>query len=475
MKHEIEDLGNLKYRLKIEVEAEDVKKERLKLAREYAPHINLRGFRPGKAPIEMVIRHLGPDLDREVREHSIGHALQHAIDEHGLKPSTEPKVDLDENAGEAIRFTAEFESYPKIELKDYLGVQVEEPQLPGITDDDVTQSLERMQQSAARYEKKAEDAVACENDLAFCAVTLRTADGDGILKEESDMRIVAGMDDEPVKDVGREILGLKAGEEKAVTGEAGSVTLKGLPPVEGTDPEAPRTVQAVIKVKELLGKQSPALDDDFAKKYGRVENLDALKSKVREQLENGRQASLKEKLRDAVLDAVVKANPVDLGMATIERLARLAEEEAKERLLPGMSPEDRAKIDLGMPREKTEAEARESLTRMVILQAVAEKEGIDVDVEDLEKKLAELAEETGIPLPRLKARLSQDQAEGLVRRMKLDKTMDLLMRYAVVARPSESVIEAETAPAPEGAAPEAPAETPAMAPEAEQGPAEGTP
>jgi trigger factor len=126
MKVEREDLGALKYRLTIELEPADVRKHRERLARAYSHHVNLRGFRPGKAPIEMVIRQLGPSLEMEVREHAVGQAFQDALKEHGLRPSTDPKVDVSEPAEDgAIKFTEEFETYPAVEVKDYLCNEVE--------------------------------------------------------------------------------------------------------------------------------------------------------------------------------------------------------------------------------------------------------------------------------------------------------------------------------------------------------------
>ena len=452
MKAEVEGLGNLKYRLTVDVDAESYQKARMALARKYAPHVNMKGFRPGKAPMDMVLKQLGAGLDVETKEKLVGDTLQQQLTAKDLKPSTEPRVEfLPDGEDGSIHFTAEFEALPNVDLKDYLGVTVQEPTMPPVTDEAVGEALARMQRAGTKFEPKPEDGVGCEDDMAVCDVTLKDAEG-AVVRETKESRVVVGSDEEPVKGAGRELLGMRAGEEKSITGETGTITSRGLPAAEGGDAEAgvPRTLTAEIKVKQILAKNVPALDDELAKKFGDVQTLDELKVKVRARLDEALQERRSELLKDAVLDAVIRANPLELGQETVSRVAAAAEEETKERYFGQLSPEQRAQIDLGVPKEQSEAEARKNLTRSIVLGAVADKEGIEVTNEDFDAKLAELAVETGMPVPRLRARLAGEEGEPLRRRIKLDKTLDLLMRYAVVApaseAPAEAPAEAETKP-----------------------------
>ena len=160
---------------------------------------------------------------------------------------------------------------------------------------------------------------------------------------------------------------------------------------------------------------------------------------------------VKEAWRDAVVSAILETNPIEMGADTVQRVAEAAQAEALEQLLPNMPAEERAKLDLGMPKEQGLAEARKNLARMVILQAIAEKEGIETTDDDINEHLAGLAAQHGLPLPRLRAQLKPEQIDSLKRRLQLDKVLDMLQRYAVAKAP------AADAPAPEDAAP-APAE-----------------
>ncbi len=454
MKVDFEDLGGLKYKMKIQVEVEDLARHKSRLARAYAHHVNIPGFRPGKAPLELVARKLGPSLDAEVQENAISESMREVLTERKLKPSTDPKMEIGtRNDDGSFDFTVEFESFPDIDVKDYLGVTVTEPIVPPITDVEVDGALDRMRQQMARFEDKAADSVGHEGDMVLADLTVTTPDGETVLVATRESRVVVGSDDEPVKDAGRALLGLKVGEETTVTGPIGRITARELPKdqtaeaVETPEGEAPaeppaREVRATLRVKKLMERRSPEIDETFAKRMGTV-SIDDLRAKVRERLEEERAEHRKELLKEAILDALAAANPVEVGAETISRLADLAEDEAKGRILPNLTPEQRAGIDLGIPREKSVEEARQNLVRMVLLQTIAEKEGIQVTDEDIDGHLRGLAAEHHVPLPKLKAHFDEEKMENLARRLRVDKTVDMLLRYAVVSP--------APAPAPEAA------------------------
>ncbi|NOZ02695.1 MAG: trigger factor [Deltaproteobacteria bacterium] len=440
MKVEFEELEGLRVRLKVEVDAETFLAKKKKLARAYAPHVSLKGFRPGKAPIEMVMRHIGPSLDGEVREDIIKTTFADALEEHSVRPSMDPELDLGEIGEDgAFTYTAEFEYMPTIDPKDYLGVEIVEPTLPEITDEDVEGGMERMRGAAATWETKEADSVAHENDMAICRLVVRDEESGEVLVEEDDRRLVVGLTDYPVADMGRELLGMKGGEKKTVTGSFSDDPSMGvIQNEEEGDGDAQRKVTVEVEVKEVMQKVLPELDDDFAAKYGGGVTLDEWRTKVREQLAAGREKSLKELREDAVVDAILAKNEIELGQATVDNLAKAAEDAAKARILPSMPKEERDKIDLGLPKEDTEAQARRNLSRQIILQAIADKEGVEVSEEDMDAKLSEMADELGMPLPKLKAGLAGEEGDRLKTRIRLEKTLDMLVRYAVTKAEDEA-------------------------------------
>ncbi len=480
MKVEREDLGGLKYRLTIEVEPADVRKHRERMARAYSYHVNLRGFRPGKAPVEMVIRQLGPSFEEEVREYAVGQAFQDALEENALKPSTEPQIEIAEPSEDgSIRFTVNFESYPAVEVKDYLGIEVEKPEVPAVTDADVDGTLERMQQSRGKFEDRPEGSVAHEGDMIVADMELLSEDGETVLQERRETRVMAGDDDEPIVELGRALLGLKVGETKDVTGKIGRLAMRVIErtmqpepkpePAEGEAVEAaedttpieeppavvvPETAMARVEIKKVLTKILPPLDDDFAKDFGEDMTLDQLKTQIRERLDAQQAEQVQESWREAVVSAILAVNPVEMGADTIQRVAEAAQADALEQMLPNMSAEDRAKLNLGLPKEHGLEEARKNLSRMVVLQAIADKEGVEVSDDDINAHLSGLAAQHGLPVPRLRAQLKDEQLDSLKRRLQLDKVLDMLQRYAVAKAPApakDEPVEATAAPATEPA------------------------
>ena len=431
MKIEVEDLGSLKVRVTVDVEPERVQKERIRLAKAYSHHVAVRGFRPGHVPTELVIRQVGAAFEEELKEHVVSETLGEVLKEKSLNPSSQPNLNIIDSAlPGGIAYVTEFESLPIIEVKDYLGVEIEQPEMPPVTDDDVEASLKRLQNAAGTNEPKPEGSAAEPNDQISCDLVHHDPESGEVLREDADVHLVAGISEGPIPGIGKAILGLKAGEEKDVTGP-----MDGLPPVTEGAEQAPRTVRTTIKVKQVMHRVLPAIDDEFAKRFGGAESLADWRDKIRMRLEQNRAENNKTQLTDRVLDAVIRANPVELGAETVGRMADAAENATRDRLLPNMPPEERAKIDLGIPREMTETQARQTLTRQIVLAAIADKEGIEVTDEDFANKLAEIAAETGMPLPKLMARLSGEDGDHLRKRARIDKTIALLQRYAVVVPP----------------------------------------
>ncbi len=441
MKTELEALGRQRFRVRGEVDAETLRRERNRRARACAPHIHLKGFRPGHVPLELVARQIGPALDEEARESAARQAIAKVLKERSLSPTFDPEIQYGEaGADGAIPFTAEFETLPALDPRDYLGVEVPDIDLPPVSEDEVEAGLKRLRESAATYRERPADSVAHEGDMATCEVTIRDAETGETLGDPQTLHLAVGLADEPLPDIGRELLGMKAGEERSFS--------RTMPAKGPSGEEATRSVEATVKVQAVMEKVLPALDDDFARRYGGTETLDAWKDRLRAHLEKKRQETLREMRADAVISAILQANPMEVGEETVRRLAAVTESQLKERLMPGLSAEQRDQLPLGIDPERMESFARDRLARNLLLDAIAKREGIEAAPEDLERKLEELAQELDVPLPRLRAAVSPEVLDRLRSQIRHEKTLDMLVRYAVV-RPR--VVEAgTTAPADEG-------------------------
>lgn len=442
MRIELDEIGKQRFRLSGEVDAETLRRERLKRARAYAPYVQIKGFRPGHVPLEMVARHLGPALDEEARESAVRRALSEVLKERSLTLTFEPAIQYgDTNEDGAIPFTTEFETLPDLDPKDYLGVEVLDVDLPPVNDEDVEVLLKRLQVSAAVYRERPADSVAHEGDMTTCELVLCDEAG-AVIGESRTLELEAGLADKPLVDIGREILGMKAGEERSF-----NRTL----PVEGAT-DTPRNVTATVKVVSIREKVVPPLDDEFARRYGGCETLEEWRGRLRDYLEKKRQKTLKQMREDAVVSTILRANPFEVGEETVRRLAAEAESRVKERLMPGVPTERLKQVPLRLDAERMETFARDHLARKLLLDAIAKREGVEAAPEDVEQKLGEMAVELDVPLPRLRAAVGPEALERLRAQIREEKTLDMLVRYAVVKprgaetgmKPSDQALMPET-------------------------------
>lgn len=425
MKIELEALGKQRYRLRGEMDAETLRRERLRRARAYAPHVHVKGFRPGHVPPELVARQIGPVLDEEAREAVARQALADTLKERSLAPTFAPEFEFGAmTADGCIPFSAEFETLPLLEPKDYLGVEIPEISLPPVSEDDVMAGLMRLREAAATYVESAADRPCHEGDQAICDILVRGEETGDIVGEHHGVSLSAGFADTPVPDIGREVLGMKVGDEKTFTR---TVAMK-----DASGTEVHQEVHVTVRVRKLSEKVLPSLDDDFARHYGGKETLQEWKESLRERLEEKRQKILKEMREDAVITEILRGNPIEVGDETVRRLATETETRVKERLMPGVPEEQRQQIPLGISQEKMESYARNHLLRNLLLDAIARREGIDATPEDLDKKLQEIASEADLPLPKLKAMIGAKALDDLRAQIRHEKTLDMLVRYAVV-------------------------------------------
>jgi len=470
MKIEVQQKGQQKVRIEAQIDADQVRKERQRLGREYASQVSIPGFRPGKAPLDLVIRRLGESFDQEVRESLIESALDTAMKEHSLHPSTplDPEVGTPAPDG-SFTFTVEFETFPHIEVKDYLGIEVEEPDLPPVDEALVQGSLDSLRERLARFEEKDPEATGHEGDIALCKVSLLDPETGSPLIEPFDTRIQVGLDDEPVADAARSLLDRKVGEVVEVEGPIGRITARRLdepvpeeeddqPPEDKEAPEdaaekeaeppKPRQVKARIEIGELRERRVPEADDQLAQRLGHPD-LAALRADLRGRLEEERKEERKARILEGVLLRLEQSHPIEFGADTVEKAIA---DENRRVLMQALGPSNQHLMDqlqgVELPREKTEPAARRSLHRAWIVENIARQEHIEVTSDDVSDEIQRTAQEVGRPTEDILRYYAQhpSRQKDLYSRIRIRKVLDLLTRYAVVRSPSAAPADAPAAP-----------------------------
>ena len=203
-------------------------------------------------------------------------------------------------------------------------------------------------------------------------------------------------------------------------------------PTEGVPPEmAGGQVHLHVTIKEAREKKVPALDDEMAKDTGEAETLEGLRAKVRDKLLEADQQRIKGEVTRALVKELVKRNEFPVAPALIDRYAQLIVNRAKQQLqMMGVDVEG---VDDEKMRAEMRAEAEEEARGSILVQAIAEREGITVTDADLQKRIAELAVSRNENPKQLRAELEKDnRIHQLEDQIREQKTLDMLIAQAKI-------------------------------------------
>jgi len=372
-------------------------------------------------PRSLVKVHFADDVRREVAQHLIPDVYQQALSEARLEPVDEPDlqdVRLEENA--PLSFVAVVEVKPPITLDGaYRGLDVQYGPRP-VTSAEVEEALERIRERHAQFVSV--ERAAAPGDLVMMDYTL-TIEGQEPSKQTG-YQFVLG-DGSVLPEVDQAVAGMRAGEERTVSfrlpDDHRREALRGKP---GT---------AAVKVVEVKEKVLPELNDDLAKSAGEFETLSALRAEALKQLEAHRAAEDRHALEEKVVDALLAAHPFAVPESMIVRQVAHQVEHARERLRrqgvdPDTMPWDYPKL-MGELRPGAERAVR----RALLLEAIAEQEGLAAAEADLESEVERIAQASQRPTPAVRRMMEKS---GDLERLRLSLrervTLDRLIEQATI-------------------------------------------
>jgi trigger factor len=430
----IEDLSPVEKKVEFELPWADVAPKLDKAYDSLRRGVRLPGFRPGKVPRalleKMYRRQVEDEVARELVERSIGQAIQ----ENQIQPVAPPAVaEIEIKTGAPFKFSARVEVRSQVTPKDYAGIAVNRRPTK-VTDEEVANALEGYRRRLTQF-KPVDAAVRPETgptDLVRAEVSGKV--GEHKIKKRE---LMVDLED----DVGGPLPGLASRlRGKPIAGAPIEVdyTLA----TEGVPAEmAGRHVHLNVAIKEAREKQVPALDDELAKDTGEAETLEALRTKVRERLADTDKARIKREMERAVIKELVKRNEFPIAPALVDRYAQLIVNRAKQQLM--MMGVDVESVDDARMRGEMKDEAEEEARGAILLQAIAEREGIATTDADVQKRIAELAQGRNESPKQLRAELEKDgrirQIENQIREQ---KTLDMLIAQAKITdgEPEPSLI-----------------------------------
>ena len=374
METQLEQLDGDRARLTVAVPADEVHHAVEHATHDLADRVRVPGFRPGKVPMPVLVAKVGKQrVYTEAIESHIGSWFWSAASRTRARPADQPEFDyeLPTTDSEAWSFTAEFAVQAKPEPADWTALEVPKREVE-VPEEVVTQQLEELQRIVAEL-SPVEGRTAREGDVAVV----------DIVSDEGATRdyVVELGDERLVDEIEGGIMRRLPGETTPVAWELGDGSTRG----------------ADVTLKELYEKVLPPLDDDLARATSEFDTLDELRGdiegKIREQLED----DIEGEFRQTAVDALVKASSVEpAGLVVEVRTRELLNAFIRNFEARGIDAAAYLQATGVTPQvleQRLREEARQSVARELVLEAVVDKLGIEVSDDDIREQLREQGEE----------------------------------------------------------------------------------
>ncbi|MGE3489561.1 MAG: trigger factor [Vicinamibacterales bacterium] len=428
MKSEIVDVNETRRDLTVEVPSTVVDEAIGRAAARIGRAAKIPGFRPGKVPATVVRQRFKGEIMQDVAETLISRAVGEALVERSVEPIDTPEIkDLVLEEGKALTFKASFDVVPPFDPGDLATIEATQPAAT-IADDVVNQSLERLRERAARFEA-VETGLVDAGHTVVISLERQGTDKDGKQGEREKHEQVSIELGAPSNPPGfdAEMLGMAPGTTKSFT-----ITY----PADYTIAElAGGTVDYTVTLKEIKKRVVPPLDDELAKDLGEFDSLDALRARVREDLEHEAMHAAERQLRQDLLKQLAARVPFPVPASLVEREIDRRLEDFARRLMEQRIDPRQANIDWNAFREGQRAPATEAVGSAIALDEIARRENVTVSDEDLDAELQRYAEQTGHTVPSIKARLQKDGELGrLAAGLRREKAVSLVLARARITK-----------------------------------------
>jgi trigger factor len=307
MKTDLVDVNETRKSLKIEIPSEVVDEQIDRIARDYSRKARIPGFRPGKAPARVIKARFKDQILHDVAHDLVPRAIDEALRERGVEPVDTPDVrDVVVDEGQALTFTASFETLPAFEVGDYETIELQRPS-SRIEDEAVQQSMERLRERAARFEP-VEGRGVIEGDTV--TMDLDRKEDDGTSNMHPDVAVEIGASANP-PGFDEQLLGVEVGTTKTFTVHyPADYTIEALQNKE---------VTYTATVKSIKRRVLPELDDEFAKDLGQFDTLEGLRGRVREDLEHEARHAVEREVRASLMKQLAARVPFELPVSLVDR------------------------------------------------------------------------------------------------------------------------------------------------------------
>lgn len=428
----IENPSALRRKLTIQLEPGEINRELDRTYNELRRSVQLKGFRPGRAPRPLLERFFGDQIRGDVIQKLIKEYTEKALDENDLKPIVQPEIITEESdlKNAQLRFSAIFDLRPELKINDYQDLKVPAQEI-SVTDEQVASALEQLRERQGTLKKVEERNIVADGD--FVVASFEAFDGGKPVPDTKfEERIVRVGPGEPAHGLDEVLRGAEVGVE---------VRKERSYPEDYVEKDlAGKTVEWRATVKDIYNRVLPELNDDFAKDQGGdFENLDALRDVLRKDLEAQARQQADARARQGLIDLILERNPIDVPESLVVREQQILETETANALESAGIPHEAAHQRARENPEETKSRAEKRARSALLVDAIADQENIESTDDEVAERVAAIVTRSG---PRQRERIAEfyraeENREALRQAMRREKTLDRLLSRAQQEAPEQ--------------------------------------
>lgn len=437
----VEDISTTKKRLKIEIASDTIESEIKDSLEKVRQRAKIPGFRPGKAPLSLIEKRFGKEIEAEVLEKVIPEKYNAALREASLSPvgmpELEEKFEFKRNTPLNLSFIIEV--LPKIENLDYENIKVRD--IPfSVEETDIDKTLTRLQNQKAVFE--AADKEAEMDDLVTFEFTDCEIVGEETTPAVKELVSKIGNEIFP-QDIMNKVIGKKKGDIIEFTTVLNEVQSKEL---------AGKTVNIKVKISEIKRKNLPTVDDEFAKDLG-FENIAALREKLKEKILDSKKSHVQKIQKAEIINRIIEAGDFEIPETLLKREieALIMEKsiseskddaiytdtmtEIMEKAESSESTEEK-KEETEDPEAKLKQKATKNVQASLIIDAIGKKEGITVSDNEVDEQISLIAKRLSATpeVVRNFYMYKEGSMDSLRHSIFEEKVLDVLLSRAVIEK-----------------------------------------
>jgi len=409
----VEDIGATKKRLKIEIPADVIEKEIRDSLEKLRRKATIPGFRTGKAPIDLIEKRFGKEVESDVLERVIPQGYVEALREANITPVANPVLEekSDFKRRQPISMTLTVEVMPNIENLNYEDIPLKDIPV-AVSDSDVESVLKRQQEEKATYEPS--EGPVEMNDLI---VVDYSSPGDGVEAKDQILKVGGSMFPEEFT---QKVVGRGKGEEISV-----EATFPEDHPLENL---AGKHLAMKVMIRDIKKVNLPAVDDELAKDIG-FQNLDEMRKRIGEEIEKAKRNEVVKIQKAEIIRNLVESHEFDIPESLVERESEMLASAALSHKPEGTEPSEH---ELNELKQKVRPNAVKNVKASLLIETIGKAQGVSVAEDEVKRAIISLAQRLSVsPEQIMKFYISRDGSlEGLKGSLFEEKVLDLILSKA---------------------------------------------